>query len=123
MTPIFELCDEYVVRWAALDPVAYAGTHDAVVAAYGDGPLAGELARAAAAAHAGYAETAYKLGERAWLAARDEARRRPGFDLKAWHTAALDLGPIGLAGLDDALRRIGWSAAPPTAIRDRRNGL
>jgi uncharacterized protein (DUF885 family) len=48
----------------------------------------------------------YKLGERAWLAARDEARRRPGFDLKRWHTAALDLGPIGLGGLAEALRRI-----------------
>jgi uncharacterized protein (DUF885 family) len=49
----------------------------------------------------------YKLGERAWLAAREEARRRPGFDLKSWHTAALSLGPIGLGGLGDALRRIG----------------
>jgi uncharacterized protein (DUF885 family) len=49
----------------------------------------------------------YKLGERAWLAARDEARRRPGFDLKTWHTAALSLGPIGLAGLSEALNRIG----------------
>ncbi|HEX6524294.1 MAG TPA: DUF885 domain-containing protein [Streptosporangiaceae bacterium] len=49
---------------------------------------------------------AYKLGERAWLAAREEARRRPGFDLKSWHTAALGLGPIGLSGLADALRRI-----------------
>jgi uncharacterized protein (DUF885 family) len=45
----------------------------------------------------------YKLGERAWLAARAEAMRRPGFDLKRWHTAALSLGPIGLAGLADAL--------------------
>jgi uncharacterized protein (DUF885 family) len=49
---------------------------------------------------------AYKLGERAWLAARDEARARPGFDLKRWHTAALSLGPIGLAGLADALRTV-----------------
>jgi uncharacterized protein (DUF885 family) len=46
----------------------------------------------------------YKLGERTWLAARDEARRQPGFDLKRWHTAALDLGPIGLGGLAEALR-------------------
>jgi uncharacterized protein (DUF885 family) len=45
----------------------------------------------------------YKLGERAWVAARAEAMRRPGFDLKRWHTAALSLGPIGLAGLADAL--------------------
>src|SRR5580693_8726819 len=45
----------------------------------------------------------YKLGERGWLAARAEAMRRPGFDLKRWHTAALSLGPIGLAGLADML--------------------
>jgi uncharacterized protein (DUF885 family) len=53
----------------------------------------------------------YKLGERGWLAARDEARRRQrsagkGFDLKRWHTAALSLGPIGLGGLADALAGI-----------------
>jgi uncharacterized protein (DUF885 family) len=45
----------------------------------------------------------YKLGERSWLAARSEAMRRPDFDLKRWHTAALSLGPIGLAGLTEAL--------------------
>ncbi len=45
----------------------------------------------------------YKLGERGWLAARAEAMRRPGFDLKRWHTAALSLGPIGLADLADTL--------------------
>ena len=53
----------------------------------------------------------YKLGERGWLAAREQAMRRPGeFDLKRWHTAALSLGPIGLDGLDgldEALARIG----------------
>jgi uncharacterized protein (DUF885 family) len=48
----------------------------------------------------------YKLGERAWLAARAEAARRPGFDLKRWHAAALALGPIGLDGLAEALRGI-----------------
>ena len=45
----------------------------------------------------------YKLGERAWLAARADAMRRPDFDLKRWHTAALNLGPIGLADLADTL--------------------
>jgi len=45
----------------------------------------------------------YKLGERAWLATRADAMQRPGFDLKRWHTAALSFGPIGLAGLADAL--------------------
>jgi len=45
----------------------------------------------------------YKVGERVWLAARDDARRRAGagFDLKAFHRRALDLGPMGL----DQLRR------------------
>ncbi|HEY7948589.1 MAG TPA: DUF885 domain-containing protein [Acidimicrobiales bacterium] len=40
----------------------------------------------------------YKVGERAWLEAREEARRRLGhaFDLKAWHAHALALGPMGL---------------------------
>ena len=49
---------------------------------------------------------AYKLGERGWLAARDEAKARPGFDLKRWHTAALSLGPIGLDDLTTELRRL-----------------
>jgi uncharacterized protein (DUF885 family) len=49
---------------------------------------------------------AYKLGERGWLAARDQAMRRPGFDLRRWHTTALSLGPIGLAGLTETLARI-----------------
>ena len=40
----------------------------------------------------------YKVGERAWLAARDAAQRNAGeaFDLKAFHARALDLGPMGL---------------------------
>jgi uncharacterized protein (DUF885 family) len=43
----------------------------------------------------------YKLGERAWLAGRDAARkaRGAGFDLKAWHMAALSLGSLGLDDL------------------------
>jgi uncharacterized protein (DUF885 family) len=45
----------------------------------------------------------YKLGERGWLAAREQAMRRPAFDLKQWHTAALSLGPMGLDGLTEAL--------------------
>ncbi len=40
----------------------------------------------------------YKVGERVWLAGRDAARRRHGdaFDLKAFHTAALNMGAMGL---------------------------
>jgi uncharacterized protein (DUF885 family) len=51
----------------------------------------------------------YKLGERAWLAARDEAKARQGagFDLKRWHTEALALGPVGLETLAETLRRAG----------------
>jgi len=48
----------------------------------------------------------YKLGERGWLAAREQAMRRPGFDLKRWHTAALALGPIGLDALTEELARV-----------------
>ena len=45
----------------------------------------------------------YKVGERAWLEARDEAKRSQGpeFDLRAWHNRALSLGPMGL----DQMRR------------------
>jgi uncharacterized protein (DUF885 family) len=47
----------------------------------------------------------YKVGERVWLRARDDARRRAGssFDLRAFHRRALDLGPMGLAQLEDEL--------------------
>ncbi len=47
----------------------------------------------------------YKLGERAWLAGREAARTASGagFDLKAWHMAALSLGSLGLDDLTDEL--------------------
>ena len=50
----------------------------------------------------------YKVGERVWLRARDDARARHGdaFDLKEFHRAALDLGPMGLAQLETELARI-----------------
>lgn len=43
----------------------------------------------------------YKVGERVWLEGREAARRRSGtgFDLKAFHARALELGPMGLADL------------------------
>jgi uncharacterized protein (DUF885 family) len=52
--------------------------------------------------------TGYKLGERTWLAARDEARSVLGdrFDLKRWHTDAIALGPLGLATFTAELRRV-----------------
>ncbi len=51
----------------------------------------------------------YKVGERVWLASREDARRRQGvgFDLKAFHAAALDLGPLGLDLLSQELARLG----------------
>jgi len=50
----------------------------------------------------------YKVGERIWLAARDEVRQRKGaaFDLKQFHADALNLGSIGLDPLRQALARL-----------------
>jgi uncharacterized protein (DUF885 family) len=47
----------------------------------------------------------YKVGERCWLEARKAAKARLGaaFDLKEWHRAALDLGPMGLAQMQREL--------------------
>jgi uncharacterized protein (DUF885 family) len=47
----------------------------------------------------------YKLGERAWLAGRAAAERTrgAGFDLKAWHMAALSQGSLGLDDLEAEL--------------------
>ncbi|HTX80676.1 MAG TPA: DUF885 domain-containing protein [Streptosporangiaceae bacterium] len=50
----------------------------------------------------------YKLGERIWLQAREEARQRKGaeFSLKDFHTQALALGALGLDPLRAALARL-----------------
>jgi uncharacterized protein (DUF885 family) len=50
----------------------------------------------------------YKVGERIWLRARDDAKLRKGadFDLKAFHLDALNLGSIGLDPLRRALSRL-----------------
>ena len=52
--------------------------------------------------------SSYKLGERIWLQARDDARRRKGsaFDLKEFHRQALALGSVGLDPLREALARL-----------------
>ena len=49
----------------------------------------------------------YKVGERVWLECRADAQARKGadFDLKAWHTFALDLGSMGLGQLREELAR------------------
>lgn len=50
----------------------------------------------------------YKVGERIWLQAREDARQRAGadFDLRRFHADALNLGPMGLDPLRAALARI-----------------
>ncbi len=51
--------------------------------------------------------SSYKLGERIWLQARDEAKERAGaaFSLKDFHSKALSLGSMGLDPLHEALAR------------------
>jgi uncharacterized protein (DUF885 family) len=50
----------------------------------------------------------YKVGERIWLQAREDARARLGdaFDLRSFHRQALDLGSMGLDPLRAALARV-----------------
>jgi uncharacterized protein (DUF885 family) len=51
---------------------------------------------------------AYKVGERIWLQARDEAKARKGadFDLKEFHRTALNLGSLGLDPFKAAMARM-----------------
>ena len=51
---------------------------------------------------------AYKVGERIWLQAREEAKQRKGsaFDLRAFHSGALNLGSIGLDPLRRAMAKL-----------------
>ncbi|ADD39954.1 DUF885 domain-containing protein [Stackebrandtia nassauensis] len=50
----------------------------------------------------------YKVGERIWLAAREDYKRRKGaeFNLKQFHTDALNLGALGLEPFQAALARL-----------------
>jgi uncharacterized protein (DUF885 family) len=50
----------------------------------------------------------YKVGERIWLQAREEAKQRKGaaFDLRTFHRDALNLGSIGLDPLRRALAKL-----------------
>ena len=50
----------------------------------------------------------YKIGERIWLNAREEYKQRKGeaFNLKQFHTDALNLGPMGLDPFQDAMKRL-----------------
>jgi uncharacterized protein (DUF885 family) len=51
---------------------------------------------------------AYKVGERIWLQAREDAKERKGdaFDLKAFHRDALNLGSLGLDPFKAAIDRL-----------------
>ncbi len=50
----------------------------------------------------------YKVGEREWLNAREDAKRRKGaeFDLREFHTRALNIGPMGLAQMRREMARL-----------------
>ena len=50
----------------------------------------------------------YKVGERIWLQAREDAMARAGaaFSLKDFHAKALSLGAMGLDPLREALARV-----------------
>jgi uncharacterized protein (DUF885 family) len=45
----------------------------------------------------------YKVGQRLWEQIRNELEARPGFDLKAFHTKALNIGSVGLDTLKRAM--------------------
>lgn len=45
----------------------------------------------------------YKVGQRLWEQIRSELESRPGFDLKAFHTKALNIGSVGLDTLKRAM--------------------
>lgn len=45
----------------------------------------------------------YKVGQRLWEQVRSELEARPGFELKAFHTKALNIGSVGLDTLKRAL--------------------
>ncbi|CAN7271038.1 DUF885 domain-containing protein [Arthrobacter sp. LjRoot78] len=45
----------------------------------------------------------YKVGQRLWEQIRSELEARPGFDLKTFHTKALNIGSVGLDTLKRAL--------------------
>jgi uncharacterized protein (DUF885 family) len=66
-------------------------------------PYPGEFTRGEIDRYLGFPGQAisYKVGEREWLAVREDVRRAEGaaFDLKAFHNRALRLGPVGLAQL------------------------
>jgi uncharacterized protein (DUF885 family) len=103
---------------ADADPALLEGVPGAVPGAVWEPDLAREFLRVRALQTAAFASSevdrylglpgqaiCYKVGEREWLGAREDARTAAGdsFDLKAWHMKALALGPVGLAVLRSEL--------------------
>jgi uncharacterized protein (DUF885 family) len=99
---------------AYADPLMLDGVDGAISGAVWDRELAREFLRVRALQTEAFASSevdrylglpgqaiCYKVGEREWLAAREDARTAAGdaFDLKAWHMSALALGSVGLAVL------------------------
>jgi uncharacterized protein (DUF885 family) len=100
------------------DPSLLDGVEGAVPGAVWDRELAREFLRVRALQTDAFASSevdrylglpgqaiCYKVGEREWIAAREDARSAAGddFDLKAWHMRALSLGSVGLAVLRSEL--------------------
>jgi uncharacterized protein (DUF885 family) len=84
-------------RWTPALAREFFGLNSGRPAAFGDSELVRYLGAPGQA-------ISYKLGERAWLAGRDAARkayaaRGATFDAKSWHMAALSLGSLGLDDL------------------------
>ncbi|MBT2385273.1 DUF885 domain-containing protein [Streptomyces sp. ISL-11] len=81
-------------RWTPELAREFSGLHSGRPADYVESELVRYLGMPAQA-------IGYKLGERAWLAGREAARKAHGdaFDAKAWHMAALSQGSLGLDDL------------------------
>ncbi|WP_370422103.1 DUF885 domain-containing protein [Streptomyces sp. QH1-20] len=88
-------------RWTPELAQDFFGRHSSRPAAFVESELTRYLSLPAQA-------IGYKLGERAWLRGRENARvaRGASFDAKAWHMAALSQGPLGLDDLEDELSRL-----------------
>ncbi|MFI1258716.1 DUF885 domain-containing protein [Streptomyces netropsis] len=88
-------------RWTPELAQDFFGRHSSRPAAFVESELTRYLSLPAQA-------IGYKLGERAWLRGRENARAARGasFDLKAWHMAALSQGPLGLDDLVEELSRL-----------------
>lgn len=88
-------------RWTPALAQEFFGSHSGRPADFVESELTRYLSMAGQA-------IGYKLGERAWLLGRENARAAHGdaFDLKAWHMAALSQGSLGLDDLVDELSRL-----------------